>query len=89
LVKSTKSPKRDLINRLNRVEGQIRGIKGMIDEERHCLDVLTQIWAASSALNKTAEILAENYVKECLVNDRESFSANVDELVKAIKALMN
>ncbi len=53
--------KTNLINRLNRIEGQIRGIKGMVEEDKHRLDILHQIWAVHAALNKTGEILLENY----------------------------
>ncbi len=86
------SSKKDLLNRLNRVEGQIRGIKKMIEEDKYCLDVLHQIWAARSTLTKASELLLENHVNTCfkdaLGNTEESTPA-IDELIKAIKALMN
>ena len=64
MAENTKSPKKDIVNRLSRIEGQVRGIKGMIEEDKPCLDVLAQIWAARAALHKAAELLMENYVKE-------------------------
>jgi DNA-binding FrmR family transcriptional regulator len=83
--------RKELLNRLNRVEGQIRGIKNMIEEEKYCLDILHQIWAARSALSKTGEILMENYIRTCLKDASEDNQGNqaVEELIKAIKALLN
>ena len=89
MAENTKSPKKDIVNRLSRIEGQVRGIKGMIEEDKPCLDVLAQIWAARAALHKAAELLMENYVKECLVKDQENFESSVEALVKAIKAIMS
>lgn len=81
--------KKGIINRLNRVEGQIRGIKAMIEEDKYCLDVLNQIWAARSALGKTGELLVEGHVKQCLKEDETKLVTDIDELIKALKALMN
>lgn len=81
--------KDSLINRLNRIEGQIRGVKNMIAEEKYCLDILHQIWAARAALNKTGEILLENYIRNCLQKSSEEDNENqaVEELIKALKAM--
>ena len=81
--------KDNLINRLNRIEGQIRGVKNMIAQEKYCLDILHQIWAARAALNKTGEILLENYIRKCLRKSSEKDSDNeaVKELIKALKAM--
>jgi CsoR family transcriptional regulator, copper-sensing transcriptional repressor len=81
--------KKDLTNRLNRIEGQIRGIKGMIDKDVYCDDVITQISATQSALNSVAKILLEGHLKGCVV-DRlsEGDSEVLDELVVTIQKLM-
>ncbi|MEK4253589.1 metal-sensitive transcriptional regulator [Ureibacillus sp. FSL K6-2830] len=81
--------KKDLITRLNRIEGQIRGIKGMIERDVYCDDVITQIAATQSALNSVAKILLEGHIKGCVV-DRlaEGDSGIIDELVVTIQKLM-
>ena len=81
--------KKDLITRLNRIEGQIRGIKGMIERDVYCDDVITQIAATQSALNSVAKILLEGHIKGCVV-DRlaEGDSGIIDELVITIQKLM-
>ncbi|MEH7385920.1 metal-sensitive transcriptional regulator [Bacillus sp. JJ1521] len=81
--------KQNLTNRLNRIEGQIRGIKGMIDKDVYCDDVITQISATQSALNSVAKILLEGHLKGCVV-DRlsEGDDEVLDELVVTIQKLM-
>ncbi|MEK4229848.1 metal-sensitive transcriptional regulator [Solibacillus sp. FSL H8-0538] len=81
--------KKDLSNRLNRVEGQIRGIKGMIEKDVYCDDVITQLSATQSALNSVAKILLEGHLKGCVV-DRlaEGDEAVLDELIVTIQKLM-
>ena len=60
--------KRNLVSRLNRIEGQIRGIKGLIEKDTYCDDVITQISATQSALNSVAKILLEGHLKNCVVD---------------------
>lgn len=60
--------KKDLTTRLNRIEGQIRGIKGMIEKDAYCDDVITQLSATQSALNSVARILLEGHLKGCVVD---------------------
>lgn len=78
-----------MISRLNRIEGQIRGIKGMIEKDVYCDDVITQLSAAQSALNSVAKILLEGHIKGCVV-DRlsEGDTEVVDELITTIQKLM-
>ncbi|MCR5515435.1 MAG: metal-sensing transcriptional repressor [Lachnospira sp.] len=77
---------KDLINRLSRIEGQIRGVKKMIESDAYCIDVLNQVSAASSALNSFSKLLLANHIKSCVVKDiREGDDASVDELVKTIQ----
>lgn len=81
--------KKDLTTRLNRIEGQIRGIKGMIDKDVYCDDVITQLSATQSALNSVAKILLEGHLKGCVVNRlSEGDEAVLDELVVTIQKLM-
>ena len=79
---------KDLIHRLNRMEGQIRGIRTMVEEDRYCVDILTQVQAVSSALNAFRTLLS-NHIKTCVVEDiREGKEESVDELCRTIQKLM-
>jgi len=81
--------KRDLITRLNRIEGQIRGIKGMIERDVYCDDVITQIAATQSALNSVAKILLAGHIKGCVVSRlQEGDQEILDELIVTIQKLM-
>lgn len=78
--------KNDLTTRLNRIEGQIRGIKGMIDKDVYCDDIITQLSATQSAINSVAKILLDGHLKGCVVNRLSEGDATVlDELVKTIQ----
>lgn len=80
---------KDLIKRLNRVEGQIRGIKKMVEEERYCIDILNQVSAAGAALNGFSEKLLENHIKSCVVEDiKKDDMASVEELCQTLHRLM-
>ena len=80
---------KDLIHRLNRIEGQIRGIKGMIERDAYCTDILTQVAAVSAALNSFNKVLLENHMKTCVVRDiKEGKEETVDELMKILQKLM-
>ena len=80
---------RDLIHRLNRIEGQIRGIKGMVEKDAYCVDILTQVAAANAALNSFNKVLLENHIKTCVMRDiREGNEETVEELVDVMKKLM-
>ncbi|WP_010306150.1 metal-sensitive transcriptional regulator [Kurthia senegalensis] len=83
------SVKKNLNVRLNRVEGQIRGIKRMIEEDTYCDEVITQLSAAQSALNSVAKILLEGHLKGC-VADRlaEGDDEVLDELLVTMQKLM-
>jgi len=81
--------KKDLTTRLNRIEGQIRGIKGMIEKDVYCDDVITQLSATQSALNSVAKILLEGHLKGCVVDRlNEGDLQVIDELVITIQKLM-
>ena len=78
-----------LINRLNRIEGQIRGIKGMVENNAYCPDILIQVAAANAALNSFTKELLANHIKSCVINDiKNGNDAVVDELVCTLQKLM-
>ena len=81
--------KRKLINRLNRIEGQVRGIRKMLEEDSYCTDILTQSAAVSSAMDAFNRQLLEDHIKGCVVRDIENGEyAVVDELMDILKRLM-
>jgi CsoR family transcriptional regulator, copper-sensing transcriptional repressor len=81
--------KKNLVTRLNRIEGQIRGIKGLIEKDTYCDDVITQISATQSALNSVAKILLEGHLKSCVVERiQENDLEVVDELLVTVQRLM-
>ncbi len=80
---------RDLINRLSRIEGQVRGIKGMIERDAYCTDILVQAAAVNAAMNSFNKALLANHIKTCVTNDiREGKEETVDELVAVLQKLM-
>ena len=81
---------KDLINRLNRIEGQIRGIKAMVQDDRYCTDILVQVSAVQSALNGFSGRLLSNHIKTCVVEDIKNgkeYEA-VAELCDTIKRML-
>ncbi len=80
---------KDLVNRLNRIEGQIRGIKKMVERSAYCPDILIQVAAANAALNSFNKELLSNHIKTCVKDDiRQGKDETVDELVKVLQRLM-
>lgn len=80
---------KDLIHRLNRIEGQIRGIKGMVEKDAYCTDILTQVAAVNAALNSFNKVLLENHIKTCVTRDiKEGKEETVEELVSTLQKLM-
>lgn len=80
---------KDMINRLSRIEGQVRGVKGMVENDAYCVDILTQVSAITSALNSFNKVLLANHIKTCVANDiREGKDEKVDELVVTLQKLM-
>ncbi len=81
--------RRKLMNRLNRIEGQIRGIKGMLERDAYCPDILAQAAAANAALNAFSRELLSNHIRSCVVNDvRAGNDEIVDELLDTLQKLM-
>lgn len=80
---------KDLLSRLNRIEGQVRGVKNMLEEDRYCIDILNQVSAISCALNAFNKKLLSQHIKSCVVNDiRTGHDEVVDELCEALQKLM-
>ena len=80
---------RRLMNRLNRIEGQIRGIRGMVEKEAYCPDILTQSAAAAAALNAFNRELLSSHIRTCVTQDiRDGREGTVDELLDTLQKLM-
>lgn len=80
---------KDLINRLNRIEGQIRGIKGMVERDAYCTDILTQVSAVTSALNSFNRVLLEAHMKTCVTRDiKEGREDSLEELLQILRKMM-
>ena len=80
---------RSLINRLSRIEGQIRGIRNLVEENAYCTDILVQVSAASAALNAFNRELLANHIKTCVADDiKNGKEETVDELVATLQKLM-
>lgn len=80
---------KDLINRLKRIEGQVRGIEGMVESGAYCTDILMQVSAITSALNSFNKVLLANHVKTCVADNIRSGNDDViDELVTTLQKLM-
>ena len=87
-VRSEKEYK-DLINRLNRIEGQVRGIKRMVEEDYYCTDILSQVSAVNAALNSFNKVLLANHIRTCVAEDIKAGNDEViDELVLTLQKLM-
>lgn len=78
-----------LLNRLKRIEGQVRGISGMVERDAYCVDILTQVSAVSSALTAFSRVLLETHLKTCVKDDIiEGRDEVLDELVEVISRFM-
>nr|MBQ8252908.1 metal-sensing transcriptional repressor [Lachnospiraceae bacterium] len=80
---------KDLIHRLNRMEGQVRGVKKMVEEDCYCVDILMQVSAIHAALNGFNKVLLASHIRDCVAEDIRSGNDEViDELVELMKKLM-
>lgn len=80
---------KNLIHRLNRVEGQIRGIKGMLEKNAYCTDILVQSSAVTAAINAFNKELLANHIKTCVADDiRNGKDETIDELMATLQKLM-
>jgi len=85
----TDREKTALISRCNRVEGQIRGIRGMLERDAYCDDILNQLQAASAALDAIGRLVLERHMKSCLVDRIQEGDLDVvDELLTTLKKMM-
>ncbi len=81
-----KGDKEKLQNRLRRIEGQVRGVQRMVDEEAYCVDVLTQISSVVSALEKVGAILLKDHVEHCVRESIENGGLEADEKIEELTA---
>lgn len=80
---------KSLINRLNRIEGQVRGIRRMVESDTYCTDILTQVSAIQAALNAFNRELLANHIRTCVADDiKNGKDETVDELVLTLQKLM-
>jgi len=82
------SDKKRYLARLKRIEGQVRGVHRMIDEENYCIDILTQITAASNGLKKVAVGLLDDHIRHCVLEDRSRDKDMIKEATAAIERLV-
>lgn len=81
--------KNNLINRLNRIEGQVRGVKGLIEKDTYCDDVLNQIASIQAALNGVSKLLLEGHMRSCVIERiQEGDHDVIDELLTTMNKLM-
>ena len=80
---------KSLINRLNRIEGQIRGIRGMVEKSCYCTDIITQVAAARAALDAFNRELLSSHIRSCVADDiRAGSEEKTDELIAILQKLM-
>lgn len=78
-----------MIHRLNRIEGQVRGIRGMVERDAYCTDILIQVAAVNAALNSFNKVLLANHIRTCVTRDiRDGRDETVDELLDTLQRLM-
>lgn len=78
-----------LMNRLSRIEGQVRGVKGMLEKDAYCIDIITQVAAIQSALNGFNKELLKEHIATCVVEDvKMGKQDKVDELINTLQKLM-
>lgn len=87
-IRSEEEYKR-LIHRLNRIEGQVRGIRGMVEKNAYCTDIIVQVAAANAALNAFNRALLAEHIRTCVATDiRQGKDEVIDELVDTLQKLM-
>ena len=85
----TDEEQKALINRLSRIEGQIRGIKRMLNEDAYCTDIINQVSAVTSALNSFNKELLATHIRTCVTDDiKDGKTETVDDLLKTLQKLM-
>ena len=85
----TEDEKKSLQNRISRIEGQIRGIKNMVESDAYCTDIIMQVSAASAALNSFNKELLNTHIKTCVAKDlKAGDEKSLDDLLETLKKLM-
>ena len=80
---------KDLMNRLSRIEGQVRGVRRMVEEGAYCPDILIQVSAVNAALNSFNKVLLASHIRTCVADDiRDGKDETIDELVTTLQKLM-
>lgn len=87
---STHKYRKKVIDRLSRIEGHVRGVKKMVEEERDCPDLLHQLAAVKAAINKTSELILEDHIQSCLIDavNEGSTEEYVKDLMDAVSKLV-
>ena len=87
--KREEKEKRNLMNRLKRIEGQVRGIQNMLEQDAWCPDIMIQVSAVNQALNSFNKVLLAEHIKTCVVRDiKEDKTETIDELVETLQKVM-
>ena len=85
----TEKEQKDLLNRLSRIEGQVRGVRGMVERSAYCTDILTQVAAVTAALNSFSKVLLAEHIRTCVAQDiRAGKDGTIEELVETLQKLM-
>ena len=85
----TEIDSKDMLNRLSRIEGQVRGVRAMVEEERYCTDIVMQISAIQSALNSFNKVLLEKHIKSCVMEEiKMGNEESIEELCRLIFKMM-
>lgn len=80
---------KELLNRLKRIEGQVRGVEKMVEKDAYCIDILTQVAAVTAALNSFNKVLMAEHIRTCVASDiRDGKDETIEELVAALQKLM-
>ena len=87
--KRTEKEYKDLMNRLKRIEGQVRGIQRMLEQDAYCPDIMVQVSAVNSALNSFNKVLLTSHMKSCVLEDiKDGHEEAIDELAETLKKVM-
>lgn len=89
-VNSDNAPKEDVMRRLKKIEGQVKGLQRMVDQDKYCVDILIQIAAVRAAINKVGVLIVESHSRECLIRavEENRQDESVDELVSVLAKFM-
>ncbi len=79
----------DALRRLNRISGQVNGVKKMLDDERYCVDILTQVSALRAALDQLGLLLLTHHVEDCVFGEGDEHYESRDEKVKELRTTLN